>query len=311
MIKTILLTGATGFIGSFLLPELLKERYKVIIVKRLTSDTWRIQDYLDQVQIYTIEEGLERPFKEHRIDYVIHLATHYVKWNENLNDVQKMIDCNIAMTVQLCQLSAEHNVHHFLNTGTMFEYKQKNTPLKEDDERQPYNLFSATKIISDDMVRYYTFFNKHFKVIDLKLFSPFGEKDHPKVLVFLTQSLINNKEIDFSGGEQRWNFTYVKDIVEAYLCALRYFSTMIGYESFNIGYDQAYSLKECVAILEKIAGRKLAIRFGAKPYVDHEIFYVNCDPAKAKKKLGWKPKYNLASGLRCMYNYYKMLNPII
>ncbi len=305
MSKTVLLTGATGFIGSYLLENLLSLGHKVIVLKRSNSDTWRIDHLLSKVTVFNMDENdLERVFVDNKIDCVMHLATNYVKFNDKLSDVAEMINFNVNIASQLCELCIKHGVKNFINSGTMTEYTMKETPIKEGDERVAYNLFSATKVAFDAILQFYA---KRYKlrVIDLKLFAPFGEKDNPKVLVFLTKSLIEDKEIDFSGGDQKWNFTYVRDVADAYICALNYLDKNSGYESFNIGYDEARSLKDCVSMLEQISGKKLKINFGAKPYIENEIFYVNCENNSAKTILGWQPKYNLESGLRFMYDYYK------
>jgi len=76
--KTILLTGPTGFLGSHLLQALLNEGYKVIILKRSFSDTWRINHLLDNLKSYDINKTpLEKPFEENKIDIIIHTATNY------------------------------------------------------------------------------------------------------------------------------------------------------------------------------------------------------------------------------------------
>ncbi|MBI4234833.1 NAD(P)-dependent oxidoreductase [Candidatus Peregrinibacteria bacterium] len=305
MIKTILLTGATGFVGSHLLKELLERKHDVVILKRSSSDLWRIKEFLPQVKSYDIDkEGIAKPFIENKIDCVIHLGVHYVKFHQTLEDIEKTIDFNVKTATLLAELAVKNNVNFFLNTGSFFEYKMQDHPIKEGDELSPYNLYAASKVAFNEILKFYSA-NFPLKVIDLKLFAPYGEKDQDKVLVFLIKSLLEGKKVDFSGGEQKWNFTYVRDIVNAYLKALDYFKNDFQYESFNIGQNQTHSLSECVEILEKISGKKLDINFGAKPYVEKEIFHVNCDNFKAAKMLDFKPAYNLESGLKLMYYYYK------
>ena len=78
--KTILLTGATGFLGSHLLKYLFKKRYEVVVLKRSTSDVSRITKIIDNVTTYNIDETpIELAFKSHKIDVVMHLATSYGK----------------------------------------------------------------------------------------------------------------------------------------------------------------------------------------------------------------------------------------
>ena len=304
MIKKILLTGATGFIGSHLLYELVGKKYEVIIIKRSTSDTWRINDLLDKVKVYNVNEiNLEEIFIENSIDCAIHLATNYIKAHKNRVEVESMISDNIKFPTDLAELCVRYNVKNFINTGTFFEYKMKKKAIDENDPIEPYNFYAATKIAFGDILKYYS---KQFcfRVIDLKLFAPFGEKDNEKLIIFLIKSMLQGKHVDFSGGEQSWNFTYVKDIVQAFIKGLKKIETIHKYESFNIGYEKSYSIKQLVKKLEAISGKKIDISWGSKPYAENEIFYVNCKNNKAKDILGWNSQFNLQTGLKETYNYY-------
>lgn len=303
--KNILVTGATGFIGSYLLEELIHQNYNIIALKRSSTDTWRIDEFLDKIKTYDIDvDGLEKAFEENQIDCVIHLAANYIKFTETIADLDQMVGFNLNISSQICDLAVKNGVKYWINSGTMFEYALKDEKIKETDKKLAYNFFSATKLAFNEVLRFYA--DKHdFKVVDLKLFAPIGERDNPKVMQFLIKSLLENNEVDFSGGEQKWNFTYVRDLVSAYLASLDYLqSADFDYESFNIGCDEVYSLRDCVRILEEVSDKKLNINFGAKPYIDNEIFYVNCDNTKAKQLLKWHPKHNLASALKIMYAYY-------
>lgn len=309
MIRTLLLTGATGFIGSHLTKRLLDKDYKVVILKRSTSDLWRIQECIDQygteLVMYDIDvDDVEIAFKEHTIDCVMHLATHYVKANESEEDMEDMRETNVRMPTRLAEAAVAHGVKCFVNTGTFFEYQMKDEPIVECDIIDPYNFYAQTKVDFNQILQGYAG-NGSLKVMDFKLFAPYGEKDRGKVMVFLINSLLKGDHIDFSGGEQQWNFTYVRDIVEAYVYALRYFEKDFTYESFNIGNNEVHSLKECVSTLEKVSGLKFDITFGARPYSDNEIFYANCDNSKAREILGWSPQYSLESGLKLMYDHVK------
>lgn len=305
MIKTVLLTGATGFIGSHVLEELVGNNYRTIVLKRSDSDVWRIKNFLNKVICYDIDKTkLERPFSENEIDCVIHLATRYIKNHKGIDDASLMIDSNINFPTRIVELCAKYKVNKFINSGTFFEYKTKKSLIIDGDKIEPCNFYAATKVAFNDILKYYSIKN-NLTVIDLKLFAPFGEKDNEKVIVFLIKALLENKLVEFSGGEQRWNFTYVKDIARAYLNALEKISDLSGFNSFNIGYEKAYNIKEAVEMIEKISSRKMNVRWGAKPYVENEIFYTCCDNNKAKDVLRWLPKYNIYSGLEKTYLYYK------
>lgn len=317
MIKTILVTGATGFVGSHLLKELVKQSYQVIILKRSTSNTWRIKDLLDKVKIYDDSAIVEsKIFSENKIDCVVHLATYYKK-NHRMEDIDEFIESNIKFPTRLLEQMARNNVQFFINTGTFMEYDLKSgpdkelynlpgfstIPIAEANPKKAYNFYAATKTAFSEILNYYAN-NFGIKAIDLKLFAPYGPKDNEKLVVSLINKALKKSEIHMNKGEQKWNWTYVKDIVDAYLKSLVYIDKMdSNYETFNIGNSEVFSIKEMISILENISGNKNMMS-GDLLYPPREIFFVNCDNTKAKKKIGWTPKYNLPKGLEETYRYY-------
>jgi nucleoside-diphosphate-sugar epimerase len=164
-------------------------------------------------------------------------------------------------------------------------------------------LYASSKIAFSEILKYYNN-NYDIKTVDLKLFAPYGPKDNEKLIVYLIKNFINKTSFNMTPCEQKWNWTYVKDIVEAYIKALKYVKKMkTNYKAFNIGYDTPYSIKKVINTLEKITGINNLVNYD-KQYNENEIFYVCCDNTKAKNMLGWIPKYDLYDGLKEMYQYY-------
>ena len=137
--KHILLTGATGFLGSHLLEALLAQGYKVTILKRSTSDTWRIGHLLNNVSVYDNNENLEFAFEGKDIDTVIHLATCYRKF-EDASDIEEMTKANIAFPSEVLIQGLKHGLKHFINTGSYFEYDCSVQPVIESARLKPFNL---------------------------------------------------------------------------------------------------------------------------------------------------------------------------
>lgn len=114
---TILLTGATGFLGSHILNRLLQADYKVVILKRSFSDTWRINSVLSKVKFYDLDKTpIETAFKEQKIDVVIHTATNYGRSNQLVSSI---VDTNLMFSLKLLETAA------FFNTDTLL-YKYLN-----------------------------------------------------------------------------------------------------------------------------------------------------------------------------------------
>lgn len=307
MIRTILLTGATGFIGSHLLEALIKEGYNTIILKRSSSDVWRIKNKMDQVISYDLDKnGLTEAFEENKIDCVIHLATHYIKQHKSQKEVKDMMNANIVFPTMLLETAIKHHVKYFLNTGTFFEYGLNDRTINsESSALAPYNFYAATKTSFENHLKYHIN-NSNMKGATLRLFAPYGEKDNEKLILFLLKNLGKKTLVSMSPGEQRWNFTYVADIVKAYLKTLDHLKkTERKYDVFNIGSDKAVSIKDTVKALEAASGKTINIKWGGKDYSKNEILFINCDPLKAKNILGWKPEYDIKKGLKQTYRFYR------
>ena len=291
--KKILITGATGFLGSHLLPTLIKKGYDIIVLKRSFSNTRRIQDLFYQIKSYDIDKvDIKKIFDENEIGGIIHLATDYGR--KNNNDISKIIKANIELPTKLLDLGTKYKVNYFINTHTYADNK--------------YNLYSATKSAFTEIARYFIA-NYQVKFINMRLEYMYGEKDdYSKFVPFAIKSILEGKEIRATKGEQKRDFIYVQDVVDVYLKILDRLEN-IGDEmiEFEIGTGESVSLKYFVSKIEGKIGKKANIKWGEIPYRKNEIFDSKADIKKAKKYLGWSPKYDISNGLKKTIDWYKNL----
>ena len=300
----VLLTGAAGFIGSHLAERLVNDNYKVIIlVRKSKDDLWRLSSFLDKLNVVDLEkDSLSDVFSKNKIDCVIHLATYYKK-THTLTDIAPMIDANITLGTNILEQMQLHKVNYFINTGTFFEYELSSSPIDEQAQKKPYNLYAAMKVAFSEILMHYSR-TYAIKSVDLKLFSPYGPRDNDKLVNFLIKNIVENKKFETTKGEQQWNWTYVIDIVDAIMCSIEYLKkTGENYATYNIGQNRVWSIKEMINIIEKLNG-KSDLSTPIKPYDEHEIFYVCCDNTKAASELQWRPKYDLDLGLKLTCAYY-------
>lgn len=303
----ILITGGTGFIGSHLTRELHKINHKIILLKRSVSDTWRIDDIIDQLITYDLDKtiNLESIFYKNKIDLIIHLAGLHIRHHSKTEEVEEMNNVNINFPVRLLDMAVRFGVKGFINTGTFSEYKLTIKPASEKDEIKPYNYYSATKSVFENLLKFYTT-NNNIKGISLRLFSPYGEKDNDKIIPLIIKSFIFNKKINLTKGGQRLSFTYISDIVRAYIKSINFiFSNKYKhYEEFNIGDIENYSIKKIIKIIEKISHKKNKVALGVLPYHKHELMFGLCDNYKARKLLHWHPKVGIIKGIEKTHQYY-------
>lgn len=285
----ILLTGATGFLGSAILKALLKNDHEVIIIKRSFSDIHRISQEIKETKVYDIDQkgSLEKIFGENKnIATVLHTATCYGKKNETEHEIT---DSNIAFPVELINLAIENNVKTFINTSSFF---QKIT----DKEHPLYTYIESKRKFKKIGKKLATEKKIHF--IDAKIQHLYGTNDdESKFIPFIIHnSLHNTPLLNLTKGEQERDFIYIDDAVDAYLKIIS-FQECNYYVSYEIGTGQTISIKQAVESIAKIVSSKTEFRFGKLPYRAGEVMSAKADISKLLK-LGWKPEYDFDKGIK-------------
>ena len=303
MIRKVLVTGGTGFIGSHVVEALLRKKCDVVLLKRSSSDTWRLKSCIKRLKCYDTDRiELKDIFKKEKPKAILHLATYYRKRHAP-EDIEPMFSANIAFPVRLLELAREFDVKCFINTGTFFEYMNRPLPINEDtSEGHPFNLYAMTKMAFEDILRNYS---SGIKAVTLKVFTPYGPRDSDnKLIPSIIKKALGNEEIGLSQGLQKLDFVYVKDIAQAYIkCLENIESIKSGHEAINIGSGLPLSIREVVSIMEEILMRPIKKKWGRPAEGDFDITFA--DTSKAKELLGWRPAHDIFGGLRETIDYYR------
>lgn len=305
----ILITGATGFIGSHLTHRLVEEGFTVGIIKRQNSDAWRIKDILDKIKCYDVNlldtMGIIKVVSDFNPDGIFHLATYYAV-EHNLQEISLMIDTNVLGAINLLESSKETKVKLFVNTSTCFVYKDSENKLKENDDIKPLNLYALTKIQAEQACTFYS--EKYdLQTITFRLFPPYGPMDHERRLIpYAIKNFLEKKKLKLTTGEQKWDFVYVDDIVNAYLKLLSAHQILEKHEIFNIATGNAVSVREVISHVKQILNSKIEPEWGAIPHRKNEVWFTRADITKAKNFLKWQPKIEiLEGGLELTVEWYK------
>lgn len=300
---TVLLTGATGFLGSHLLEALLKQGYPVVILKRSTSNLWRIAHLAGQYKSYDVDtQPVSEVFNLEKIDVVIHMATLYRKF-DNGSEVPDMLASNVIFPTELLEVGVRKGIKGFINTGTFFEYDCRIQPVNESAPIKPFNFYAKTKLAFEEMLKTYS---DKIIVNTFRLFSPYGEKDNYKLLPMIIQKGLKGEVIEISEGLQKIDLIYVDDIVSAYINAVKRILSSPNkseYEVFNLGSGVALSIRDVVSIVEQNIGGAFHKKWGEASISDIPIAYA--DISKASEMLNWQPKYNAFTGITNTISYYK------
>jgi nucleoside-diphosphate-sugar epimerase len=293
MIKKVVVTGASGFIGSNLASFLLKKDFEVILIVRRTSDITKIESHQNaKLRTYIYDNdltGLVTFFKEESPLCTFHLASNFTA-EHNSSQINDLVSSNITFGLHLLEAMKESGCRNFINTGTSWQHFLNM-------EYNPVCLYAATKQAFEDLIEYYVQ-AEEFKVYTLKLFDTYGENDpRPKLINLLNKFTENNTSLEMSPGLQRINLVHISDVCEAYH---RSFSQLVleegaCHKKFAIKHEKSFQLKEVVELFEKLSKKRLNIEWGAKPYRKREVMdlWDDCEILP-----GWQAQISLEMGLQ-------------
>lgn len=292
----ILLTGATGFLGSHLLRGLLSNGYSVVILKRSRSDTWRINDLLDKCVVYDLDTiSLRDVFKNNNIKAVIHTATCYGRKGET---VTQIVGANLMLPLSILELSDEFDVDVFFNTDTFF-----NVDTVLPGGLNTYVL--SKKHFLDYGCQIARTSNVQFTNIRLEhLYGP-GD-DSSKFIPSIIRVFLNNEvSLDLTAGEQERDFIYVDDVIAAYLMLLEHepeLTRPVAY--FELGGGRAIALADLVKLARRVSKSHTKLNFGSLPYRQDEIMHSEANIDNLKN-IGWEVNTSLEDGLAKVISYEK------
>jgi nucleoside-diphosphate-sugar epimerase len=307
MIQRIFITGAAGFIGSYLVNVLTDRGYTVGIVIRDSTSTTSLESCLGKIRLYRgdIRDGecILSCIADFSPDAIIHLATYYAV-EHSPDDVGIMVDTNVRGTISLLEAARHNNIKLIINTSTSAVYEQKDHPLSEDDGVSPQNLYAVTKLQAEEACRFYAL-NYNVDAVSLRLFPPYGPGDHERRLIpYIIRMFHEGNKPDLTTGKQKWDFLYIDDIVSAYCAVLEAYPLKNPYEVFNIGTGNAVSIRNIVQMTMKMMGRKIKLTWGTIPHRKNEVWFNSADTKKAEIILGWKPVTPIADGLKKTIDWF-------
>lgn len=280
----ILLTGATGFLGSNLLAHLVKDGHRVTILVRDSSSFQRIATLLDKVTIYTIgDSSLYDLFHINKIDTIIHCATNYGRGNAGPSG---LLEANLVMPLQLLQAGCDAGVRCFINTDTILDKSVSDYALSKSQFQEWLGRYSQELVCVNVALEH--FYGPH--------------DDATKFVSFIVKQLLDGVEsIDLTLGEQKRDFIYIDDIVSAFLLILDSCAYLkSGYIEYEVGTGLTITIREFVELAKQIAGNThTQLNFGAIPYRANEAMETVVNNA-AIRELGWLHSTSLIDGLSKM-----------
>lgn len=292
--KTILITGATSFIGLNLLNYLLND-YKIIAIVR--SNSQKLEKLPVNVNLSVVELNLEKYDKlpliiTENIYGFIHLAWNGTRGADRENiEIQKL---NYKYSISALHSAVKLNAKIFMSAGSQAEYGLQNNIITENTVPKPVTAYGKSKL------KFYEYGmefckNNNIKFVEPRFFSLYGAGDYEGTLIMnMLDKMLKNEPCDLTDCTQKWNFLNIKDAVAGMKILLECEQVNAG--AYNFASKDTRELKSFLLEMQDITNSKSKLNFGAISHNDSGKYGINPDITKLLNT-GWQPKVSFEDGI--------------
>ena len=302
-------TGGAGFIGSNTVDELVRRGASVVVLDDLSGgkeeNLAEFRNKITFIKGSIIDIEVVRKAM-HEAEYVLHLAAR-TSVPRSVKDPIETNRINIDGTLNVLVAARDAKVKRIVFAASSSAYGETPTlPKVENMEPQPISPYGVTKYVGE---LYAQTFGRCYGLenVCLRYFNIFGPRQDPSspysgvLAKFCTAFLEDTQPVIFGDGEQTRDFTYVENAVQANLLACE--APSASGKVFNIGVGGRFSLNDTVALLNRISGKNLEVKYD--PQRDGDIRDSQADISQAREFLGYDPPVGFEEGLRRTFDWYR------
>jgi len=314
--RSILVTGGAGFIGSHLVDRLLSEGYGHVSVVDDFNDFY--DPLIKRANVSRHEKdsnyrlfeadirdkaALRNIFNGNRVDCIVHLAAR-AGVRPSLAQPLLYAETNINGTLNLLELARDQGIKQFVfgSSSSVYGINAK-VPFSEDDPiRQPISPYAATKGAGELLCHTYTHLYG-IRSVCLRFFTVYGPRQRPDLAIHKFARLISDgKPIPvFGDGTTRRDYTFIDDIIAGVRAAIDYDKS--DYEVINLGESRTVELRELISLLEKELGAIAQI--DQQPLQPGDVPQTFADITKARRLLGYNPQTQIEDGIRRFVEWFR------
>jgi UDP-glucuronate 4-epimerase len=317
--KSILVTGGAGFIGSHLVDRLLGEGSWQVTVVDDFNDFYspeikhaNIAEHVKSSDYKIVDadirdaETMRALFAEYKFDVIVHLAAR-AGVRPSLSEPKLYAETNINGTLNLLELAKEHGIKQlvFGSSSSVYGINSK-VPFSEDDRiHQPISPYAATKAAGELICHTYSHLYG-IRIVCLRFFTVYGARQRPDLAIHKFSRLITDgKPIQvFGDGTTRRDYTYIDDIIQGVRAAMDYDKSM--YEIFNLGESQTVELNQLISLLERSLDMQAIVDL--QPMQPGDVPITFADITKSRELLGYDPTTKIGDGIPKFVEWFRSTN---
>lgn len=331
--KTILVTGGAGYIGSHTVVELLKNPdYDVIIIDNFSNSNPQIINRIYEIvkrpiKIYHRDccDNLDDIVSYHKIDGIIHFAA-LKSVNESIIDPIPYYHNNINSVLNMISLSKRFGIKHFIFSSSCALYGNLDSlPANEKSNiSEPTSPYGYTKLVGERILSDFSKSCQTTKIISLRYFNPVGAHESGligespinlpnNIIPVICNSVEKGEEMTIFGGDYPTSdgtcirdYVHVSDIANAHLLALEYLfnsKDAINYDVYNLGYNHGVTVLEIINAFQKENNITINYKIGNRR--EGDVIEIYSDSSKAEKILNWVPTRTLSDMVKSSWLWHK------
>ena len=318
--KKIIVTGGAGYIGSHCVISLIDKGYVPIVLDNFSNSYSNILQKIEKITkkkviFYKVDlmntSKINSIFKKHACHAVIHCAG-FKSVNESSSVPIRYFDNNIQSTLSMLESMRKNKVFRLIFSSSASVYNSDQKPPLDETALigKTSNPYGTSKYLIECILKDLSKFDHRWKIGIARYFNPISNhfsgliKDNPKDkfgnLIFNIINVAKKKQpyLRINGNDYKTkdgtcvrDFIHIVDLAEGHTAMLKANLLKNGCEIYNFGTGKGYTVKELIRAFEKNMGIKIPLKYFKRRKGDIPISY--CKNSKAKKKLSWKPKYDI------------------
>ncbi|MDO7884407.1 NAD-dependent epimerase/dehydratase family protein [Hymenobacter cheonanensis] len=298
----VVLTGATGFIGSYLAEELVAKGYEVLALRRTQSSLWRVASVAGHITWVTIDEpDWQQQVVAWQAEYLVHAAWLGVgvgqrdDWNSQLS--------NLTFTMELLQTLLPGGLKKVVVLGSQAEYGAFHGRVDEGQPTQPVMAYGAVKLATLELVRAYCS-AQSLEWYWLRVFAVFGPREDAHWFVsFVAANFLKYQSPALTNCEQQYDYLFAPDLARAIVQTLPAAPGFSGV--YNVGANRAISLRTMVDTIRDLTGTATSVQYGALPYRPGQVMHMESSTSRFEHTFGPITQTALPTALAATVEYVK------